>query len=185
MLSNKHYHITYPYHHMAFHYNQIRSPDLARQCMFLFLASSITLFFYKYSYSCCFSHTPFHIFYQTLQKYKCFHFTHLLLWLLPLSSDVFLPCSLILFADALSSKRLSLSIFSKPPSSKLHYIPHPDYVLIVISPIQFFSLYSTVTQLHIHVHIIFSHIIMLHYKWLDIVSRATQRDFIANPFQRQ
>ena len=42
-----------------------------------------------------------------------------------------------------------------------------------------------VTQLHIHVHILFSHIIMLHHKWLDIVPRATQQDLIANPFQRE
>ena len=42
--------------------------------------------------------------------------------------------------------------------------------LIVISPIQFyFLLYSMVTQLHIHVHILLSHIIMLHHKWLNIV----------------
>ena len=42
-----------------------------------------------------------------------------------------------------------------------------------------------VTQLHIHVHILFSHIIMLHHKWLDIVPSATQQKLIANPFQRQ
>ena len=48
----------------------------------------------------------------------------------------------------------------------------------------FFLLYSLVTQLHIHVHILFSHIIMLH-KRLDIVPSATQQDLIANPFQRQ
>lgn len=42
-----------------------------------------------------------------------------------------------------------------------------------------------VIQLHIHVHILFSHIIMLHCKWLDIVPSATQEDLIANPFQRQ
>ena len=48
-----------------------------------------------------------------------------------------------------------------------------------------FLLYSKVTQLHIHVHILFSHIIMLHHKQLDIVPSATQQDLIANPFQRQ
>ena len=37
----------------------------------------------------------------------------------------------------------------------------------------FFLLYSMVTQLHIHVHILFSHIIMLRHKWVDIVPRAT------------
>ena len=42
-----------------------------------------------------------------------------------------------------------------------------------------------VTQLHIHVHIQFSHIIILHHKGLDIIPSATQQDLIANPFQRQ
>ena len=49
----------------------------------------------------------------------------------------------------------------------------------------FFLLYSKVTQLHIHIYILFSHIIMLHHKWLDIVLSATQQDLIASPFQRQ
>ena len=31
----------------------------------------------------------------------------------------------------------------------------------------FFLLNSTVTQLHVHVYILFSHIIMLHHKWPD------------------
>ena len=48
-----------------------------------------------------------------------------------------------------------------------------------------FLLYSMVTQLHIHVYFLFSHIIMLHHKWLDIVPSATQQDLIAYPFQRQ
>ena len=42
-----------------------------------------------------------------------------------------------------------------------------------------------VTQLHIHVHILFSPIIMLQHKWLDIVPSSIQQDLIANPFQRQ
>ena len=42
-----------------------------------------------------------------------------------------------------------------------------------------------VTQLHIHVHIVFSYILMLHRKWLDLVPSATQQDLIAYPFQRQ
>ena len=37
-----------------------------------------------------------------------------------------------------------------------------------------------VTQLYIHVHIVFLHIIMLCRKWLDIVPGATQQDHIAN-----
>ena len=49
----------------------------------------------------------------------------------------------------------------------------------------FFLLYSMVTQLHIHVFIIFSPIIMFHCKWLNIVLSATQQDLIANPFQKQ
>ena len=42
-----------------------------------------------------------------------------------------------------------------------------------------------VTQLHIHVHILLSHIIMLHCKWLHTVFSDTQQDLIANPFQKQ
>ena len=41
------------------------------------------------------------------------------------------------------------------------------------------------TQPHIHVYILFLHIIMLHHKWPDTVSSATQLDLIANPFQKQ
>ena len=36
-----------------------------------------------------------------------------------------------------------------------------------------FLLYSMVTQLHIHVYILFSHIIIFHHKWPDIVPSAT------------
>ena len=45
--------------------------------------------------------------------------------------------------------------------------------------------YSVVIQSHIHVYILFSHIILLQHKWLDIVPSATQQYIIANPFQRQ
>ena len=41
-------------------------------------------------------------------------------------------------------------------------------------------LYSMVTQLHIDVYILFSHIIMLHPKWPDIVPSAPQQDLMAN-----
>ena len=41
------------------------------------------------------------------------------------------------------------------------------------------------TQLHIHVYIIFSPIVMLRSKYLDIVLSATQQDLIFNPFQKQ
>ena len=39
-----------------------------------------------------------------------------------------------------------------------------------------FLLHSKVTHSHIHVYILFSHIIMLHPKWPDIVSNAIQQD---------
>jgi len=41
-----------------------------------------------------------------------------------------------------------------------------------------------VIQLHIHAYILFSPIIMLHHKWLDIVLSDTQQDLTANLFQR-
>ena len=49
----------------------------------------------------------------------------------------------------------------------------------------FFLLYSMGTQLDIHVYIIFSPIVMLHCKYLDIVLSATQQDLIVSPFQKQ
>ena len=48
-----------------------------------------------------------------------------------------------------------------------------------------FLLYSKVTQLYIHVYILFSHIIMLHHEWLDIVPSAIQQELTAYPFQKQ
>ena len=48
-----------------------------------------------------------------------------------------------------------------------------------------FLLYSKVTQLHMHVYLLFSHITMLHHKWLDIVPSALWQDLIAYPLQRQ
>jgi len=46
--------------------------------------------------------------------------------------------------------------------------------------------FSTVQQGDqvIHVYILFSYIIMIHHKWLDMVPSATQQDLIAYPFQR-
>ena len=38
---------------------------------------------------------------------------------------------------------------------------------------------------HTCIHSFFSHIIMLHHKWLDRGPSATQQDLIANPLQRQ
>jgi len=49
----------------------------------------------------------------------------------------------------------------------------------------FFPLCSMGTQLHIHVYILLSPIIMLHGKKLEVVLSATQQDLIANPFHRQ
>ena len=54
-----------------------------------------------------------------------------------------------------------------------------------------FLLYSKVVQSytppHTHIYIVFLTLssIMLHHKWLDIVSSAIQQDFIAYPLQRQ
>ena len=38
-----------------------------------------------------------------------------------------------------------------------------------------FLLHSKVTQSHIHVYIVFSHITMIHHKWLDIIPSAIQQ----------
>ena len=48
-----------------------------------------------------------------------------------------------------------------------------------------FLLHSKLTQSHIYICILFSHIIMLHHKSPDIVPSAMQQDPIAYPFQRQ
>ena len=39
-----------------------------------------------------------------------------------------------------------------------------------------FLLYSRVTQLHIHVYMLFCPLIMLHHEWLDIVPIAAQME---------
>ena len=44
---------------------------------------------------------------------------------------------------------------------------------------------SKMTQSHIHIYILFCHIIMLHHEWLDMVPSATQQDLIAYLFQKQ
>ena len=51
--------------------------------------------------------------------------------------------------------------------------------LLLFPQYSFFLLCSMGTQLHIHVYILFSPIIMLRRKWLDMVLRATQQDLIA------
>ena len=58
------------------------------------------------------------------------------------------------------------------------------YILADLQCSVHFLLHSKVTQSHIHVYIVFSHIIMLRHKWPDIVSSALQQDPIAYPFQR-
>ena len=62
---------------------------------------------------------------------------------------------------------IPIILFYNSKMLQMHYM---SFILFfVISPIQlFFLLYTMVTQLHIHVHILFSHIITLHHKWLDI-----------------
>ena len=52
-------------------------------------------------------------------------------------------------------------------------------------PIHFLLNYCKVTQSRRHVYILFSHIIVLHPKWLDRVPSAIQQDLIAYPSQRQ
>ena len=60
------------------------------------------------------------------------------------------------------------------------------YFLLLFPPTHFFSpLYSMGNQLHIHVYIIFSPIVMLPCKYLDRVLNATQQDLIVIPFQDQ
>ena len=49
----------------------------------------------------------------------------------------------------------------------------------------FFPLYSMGTQLHTHVYTLFSPIVILQCKYLDIVLNATQQDLIVNPSQKQ
>ena len=64
-------------------------------------------------------------------------------------------------------------------SSKLFFFLIMIFIFSIIADLQCFvnfPLYSKVTQSHIHVHILFSHIIMLHHKWPHIVPSATQQD---------
>ena len=66
------------------------------------------------------------------------------------------------------------------------YMSFLNLFFIVISPNTLFSpMYSMGTQLHIHLYIIFSPIVVLHCNYLDIVLRATQQDIIVNPFPKQ
>ena len=66
--------------------------------------------------------------------------------------------------------------------------PVDVWILFLKFPPQhpFFSpLCSMETQSHIHVHIIFSPIVVLHCKYLDVVLSAAPQDPIVNPFQKQ
>ena len=66
------------------------------------------------------------------------------------------------------------------------FIFYSIYFLLLFPPTHlFFPLYIMGTQLHIHVYIIFSAIVVLHFKYLDIVLSATQQNLIVNPFQEQ
>ena len=49
---------------------------------------------------------------------------------------------------------------------KYRLTPKYNFLFFYFPNTIFFLLYSMVTQLHIHVHILFLHIIMLHHKWL-------------------
>ena len=55
------------------------------------------------------------------------------------------------------------------------------FVFVLFFVCLFFPLYSIGTQLHIEVYIIFSPIVMLPCKYLDIVLSATQQDLIVTP----
>ena len=59
------------------------------------------------------------------------------------------------------------------------------FIFIVISPTHFFPLYNMGTQLHIYLYILFSPIVMLLCKSLDLVLSAIQQDLIVHPFQMQ
>ena len=83
----------------------------------------------------------------------------------------------------------SILTFTQRKYWKYHFFNLKIIVIIIFNSYFpntiFFLLYIMVTQLHIHIHIPFLHIITFHHKWLDIVSSATQQDLTANPFQRQ
>ena len=91
------------------------------------------------------------------------------------------PCFCILITVSLPPHEVSTSWGLNPGhiytsylvfashSLSFHLIPYLSF-LIVISPIKFFFLlYNMVPQLHIHAYVLFSPIIILHHKWLDIV----------------
>ena len=78
---------------------------------------------------------------------------------------------------------LTMSFASRPDTCLIYT---EDFIYLFIFP-----LYSMGTELHthvyihIHVYILFPPIVVLRYKYPDIVLRATQQDLIVNPFQEQ
>ena len=61
----------------------------------------------------------------------------------------------------------------------------PRSLFLFVVVVYFFPLYSMGTKLHMHVYILFPPIVVLWYKYLDIVLNASQQDLIVNPFQEQ
>ena len=108
-----------------------------------------------------------------------------LFWKIPLGKLGF-PYHLFTFAceSRLTAIKFQLKNTPEKNSIRSDYLNDGIHYFNSYFPNTIFPQYSKVTQLHIHVHILFSHIIMLHHKWLDKVPRATQQDLIANPFQR-
>ena len=76
--------------------------------------------------------------------------------------------------------------FSSPENIYLFiYLFFIYFLLLFPQHSYFFPLYSLGTQLPIHAYLIFSPIVVLHCKYLDIVLSAAQQDLIVNPFQAQ
>lgn len=77
---------------------------------------------------------------------------------------------------------LNLAMF---PADRLFiYFIFIYFFTLFFPPYMFFLPYSVVTQLHRHVHALFSHMVLLHPKWLDLVPRAAQQD-LNSEFQWQ
>ena len=101
------------------------------------------------------------------------------------------------FGDALSSaQRISQPIGAPvnlpfPPMHFFYcyyYFLCNDFMLSIIAGVQcsvHFPRHIDVTPSHMHVYTFFSHIILLHHKWLDRGPRAIQQDLVAYPFRRQ
>ena len=91
--------------------------------------------------------------------------------------------SIILFYRFMCTNSVNLAKYRGSVNMFFFFV---SFFLIVISPTHFFfPLYSTGTQLHIQVYILFSPIMVLRHRYLDIVLRAAQQDLTVNPFQKQ